>query len=223
MSAGRIVSSTAGADAAVNELVGVDTSGYADQQVTFGFAAGISGMDAGRDVTNEMFQTDSQFCAAVLGQANKFRSSEHDPWGLFGVLMNIGGPTFENLVAAQGVAAFLKKFPTNGEWDMKVYLAKDYGYESGFFYLHDDQGRVVRSDVFGNVMYGSMLAHWDVHPDTALGGANLGTQAGIDAGKGDDPLDDRAVQFGYDLYKRYPNGLSEKQFYEEVANARLTD
>ena len=72
MSAGRIVSSTADADAAVNELVGVDTSGYADRQVTFGFAAGIAGMDAGRDVTNRMFQTVSRFCAAVLVQANKF-------------------------------------------------------------------------------------------------------------------------------------------------------
>ncbi|KQR53329.1 hypothetical protein ASF88_00015 [Leifsonia sp. Leaf336] len=49
MSAGRVVSSTVGADAAVHELVGIDTSGYADQQVTFGFAGGISGMDAGRD------------------------------------------------------------------------------------------------------------------------------------------------------------------------------
>lgn len=72
MSAGNIVSSRAGADAAVNELVGIDTSGYADQQVMFGFASGIPGMDAGRDVTNQMFQTLRQFCAAVLGQANKF-------------------------------------------------------------------------------------------------------------------------------------------------------
>ncbi|KQR52435.1 hypothetical protein ASF88_12940, partial [Leifsonia sp. Leaf336] len=71
-SAGRVVSSTVDADAAVHELVGIDTSGYADQQVTFGFAGGISGMDAGRDVANEMFQTVSRFCAAVLGQANKF-------------------------------------------------------------------------------------------------------------------------------------------------------
>ncbi|SEH55201.1 MULTISPECIES: polymorphic toxin type 44 domain-containing protein [unclassified Leifsonia] len=135
--------------------------------------------------------------------------------------MNIGGANFENLVAVQGVGAFLKKFPTDGEWVMKVYLAKDFGYESGFFYLHDGQGRVVRSDVFGNVMYGSMLAHWDVDLDTALQGANLGTSAGFDAGKGNDPLDDEAVQVGYDLYKKYPNGLSEKQFYEEIANSKL--
>lgn len=157
----------------------------------------------------------------LLRDGMKFKA-EHDPWGLFGILMNIGGTTFENVVAAQGVAAFLKKFPTDGEWDMKVYLAEDYGHESGLFYIHDDQGRVVRSDVFGNVMYGSMLAHWGVDLDTALDGANLGTAAGIDAGV-EDNLDDRAVRFGYDLRERYPDGLSAKQFYEEIANAHLTD
>ncbi|SEI16305.1 hypothetical protein SAMN04515692_1246 [Leifsonia sp. CL147] len=72
MSSGKISSSTADADAAVNELVSIDTSGYADQQVSFGSTSGIPGMSAGRDVTNQMFQTVSQFCAAVLGQANKF-------------------------------------------------------------------------------------------------------------------------------------------------------
>ncbi|WP_235493442.1 polymorphic toxin type 44 domain-containing protein, partial [Leifsonia sp. Leaf336] len=158
----------------------------------------------------------------LLRDGMRFRA-EHDPWGLFGVLMNIGGARFENLVAAQDVATFLTMFPTDGEWDMKVYLAEDYGYESGLFYLHDEQGRVVRSDVFGNVMYGSMLAHWDVDTDTALHGANLGTSAGFDAGKGNDRLDDDAVKFGYDLHKKYPNGLSEKQFYEEIANAHLND
>lgn len=69
---GKIVSSTAGADAAVNELVGIDTSGYADQNVAFGFTTGIPGMDAGREVSNQMFRTVTQFCAAVLQQANKF-------------------------------------------------------------------------------------------------------------------------------------------------------
>lgn len=159
--------------------------------------------------------------AQLLRDGMNFKA-KHDPWGLFGILLNIGGPTFENLVAAQGVATFLTKFPTDAEWDMKVYLAKDYEYESGLFYLHDAQGRVVRSDVFGNVMYGSMLAHWGVDLDSALEGANLGTAAGVDAGVEDD-LDDDAVKFGYDLHKKYPNGLTEKQFYEEIANAHLTD
>ncbi|WP_434318491.1 hypothetical protein [Leifsonia sp. P73] len=72
MTSGTLSSSTAAADAAVNELVGIDTSGYADQQVTFGFTREVPGMSAGRDVTNQMFQTVRAFCAAVLGQANKF-------------------------------------------------------------------------------------------------------------------------------------------------------
>lgn len=72
MSSGRVSSSVAEADAAVNELVGIDTSGNVDQQVDFGATRGISGMDAGREVTNQLSQTVSQFCAAVLGQANKF-------------------------------------------------------------------------------------------------------------------------------------------------------
>lgn len=72
MSSGKVSSSVVDADAAVNELVGIDTSGHTDQQVDFGSTTGISGMDAGREVTNQMFRTVSQFCAAVLGQANKF-------------------------------------------------------------------------------------------------------------------------------------------------------
>lgn len=72
MPTGKISSSAVGADAAVNELVGIDTSAYTDQQVAFGFAVGIPGMSAGRDVTNQTFETVSRFCAAVLAQANKF-------------------------------------------------------------------------------------------------------------------------------------------------------
>jgi hypothetical protein len=77
MSTGKIGSSVAGADAAVNELVGIDTSGYADQQVAFGFTEGIAGMSAGRDASNRMSETVSRFCAAVLVQANKFPELAH--------------------------------------------------------------------------------------------------------------------------------------------------
>ena len=72
MSSGRVSSSVAEADAAVNELVAIDTSGHVDQQIDFGATSGISGMDAGREVANQLSQTVSRFCAAVLGQANKF-------------------------------------------------------------------------------------------------------------------------------------------------------
>lgn len=72
MSSGTVRSSVVEADAAVNELLGIDTSGHVDRQVGFETTSGISGMDAGREVTNQLFRTMSAFCAAVLGQANKF-------------------------------------------------------------------------------------------------------------------------------------------------------
>lgn len=72
MSSGKVSSNVVDADTAVNELLGINTSGHADQQVSFGGTNGISGMNAGRDVTNQLFQTITQFCSAVLGQANKF-------------------------------------------------------------------------------------------------------------------------------------------------------
>jgi len=72
MPTGKITSSVAAADAAVNELVGIDTFEQQEQQVEFGSTSGIPGMEAGRGVTNQVTQTISQFCAAVLGQANKF-------------------------------------------------------------------------------------------------------------------------------------------------------
>ena len=156
---------------------------------------------------------------SMLREAYKLKV-DGDPMGALGALSNL---LSENgWIAFRGGQTMLEKFKTNGEWDMKRYLAEDIGYESGAFYLHDEQGRVIRSDVFGNVMYGAMLAHWDVDLEVALSGANAGTAAGVDAGVNDE-LDDRAVTFGYDLYKNYPNGLSEKQYYEEVANAKLTD
>jgi hypothetical protein len=36
-----------------------------------------------------------------------------------------------------------------------------------------------------------------------------------------DELDDRAVAFGYELYKKYPNGLTQEQYYKEIADANL--
>ena len=81
---------------------------------------------------------------------------------------------------------------------------------------------MVRSDVFGNLNYGAMLAHWGVVLETALKGANLDDEdIGASVGVTNDDLDDRAVAFGYELYGKYPNGLSEDQYYEEIANAKL--
>jgi hypothetical protein len=143
-----------------------------------------------------------------------------NPWGLLGTFAQVWN-FYGNGAALGGGLVFLDKFATDGAWDMKRYLAREHGFTSTYFYLHDDRGRIVRSDVYGNVMYGLMLAHWGVSVDTALRGANS-KDAGVNVGVTDDDLDDRAVRFGYDLYKRYPNGLTETQYYEELANAKLS-
>lgn len=106
--------------------------------------------------------------------------------------------------------------------DIQAELASyeyDLTLDSGYFYLHDEQGRVAR-----NLNYGTMLAHWGVELETALKGANL--HDGVlakDVGVINDGLDDRAVAFGYELYRKYPNGLTKEQYYEEIANAGLVD
>jgi hypothetical protein len=67
-----------------------------------------------------------------------------------------------------------------------------------------------------------MLAHWGVELETALKGANLQDgDVGVSVGVINDELDDQAVELGYKLYKKYPNGLTEDQYYEEIANAKL--
>lgn len=139
------------------------------------------------------------------------------PWGFFKDAL--AGPKAFGTAVGGGLV-FEEKFPTGAEWDMKVYLADEYDYDAGYFYLHDDRGRVVRSDVFGNVVFGIMLADWDVGVETAIRGANSDDALGVDAGRTDD-LDDRAVAFGYELHGKYPNGFSQEQFYEEIANANL--
>ncbi|KQR51255.1 hypothetical protein ASF88_18975 [Leifsonia sp. Leaf336] len=58
----------------MHELVGIDTSGYADQQVTFGFAAGISGMDAGRDVANKFPELASSIERRDVADAERWAS-----------------------------------------------------------------------------------------------------------------------------------------------------
>lgn len=69
---GEIKSNSITAQEAINELVGLDTSGMVNQEVTFSYTTDIVGMENGRQVTNQMLQAISDFSAAVLVQANKF-------------------------------------------------------------------------------------------------------------------------------------------------------
>lgn len=55
---------------------------------------------------------------------------------------------------------------------------------------------MARSDAFGNLNYGVMLAHWGVELETALKGANL--EDGVVA-------EDVGV-INDDLYRKYPDG-----------------
>lgn len=67
-----IKSNTISTSAAISELVGVDTSTVQNQSVDFSYTSGISGMEGGRQVSNQMLQAVSDFSQAVLIQANKF-------------------------------------------------------------------------------------------------------------------------------------------------------
>jgi len=74
---GKIKSSTIAAEAAINELVGYDTSKKQNQKVEFSYTSEIAGMEAGRQACNQMLQAVSDFSSAVLTQANKFPEIAH--------------------------------------------------------------------------------------------------------------------------------------------------
>ncbi|HEL9633504.1 TPA: TIGR04197 family type VII secretion effector [Streptococcus suis] len=69
---GTIKSSPVSAASAISELVGVDASTVQNQSVDFSYTSGISGMESGRQVSNQMLQAVSDLSQAVLIQANKF-------------------------------------------------------------------------------------------------------------------------------------------------------
>ncbi|CAG7844262.1 hypothetical protein USB125703_00488 [Pseudoclavibacter triregionum] len=108
---------------------------------------------------------------------------------------------------------------TNSAWDLKPYLAEEYGQplSEGPFDTSDADGNVTRSDAFGNVAYGMMLAHLGVDEETALRAANAGGDAGI----GSDPLDDAAVRKGYEIYGDHPAGMTQEEFQQEMDDAQL--
>ena len=74
---GKIKSSTIAAEAAINELVGYETSDKQNQQVEFLYTSEIAGMEAERQACNQMLQAVSDFSSAVLTQANKFPEIAH--------------------------------------------------------------------------------------------------------------------------------------------------
>ena len=45
----------------------------------------------------------------------------------------------------------------------------------------------------------------------------------LEAGLGGDPIDDKAVRLGYEMYRRFPSGMTSQQYYETIIDAHLTD
>lgn len=199
-------------------------SGHADLYDNLDFASGLS-YDK---LVEWMRSSDSQTIAEVARRnPGRFRDLLNNAidiyggnwWSALAALANLSG--FDGGETAAAASLMYHKFRTGEEWDMKIHLAEAYerSFEDGYFYVRDAQGRETRSDVFGNVNYGIMLAHYGVPLDVALRAANAKGATGI----GDDPLDDRAVEFGYKLYLDHLGGLTGEQYYEAIANAKLTD
>lgn len=57
---------------AVSGFVGLDTTTWQEEQVTFSYTSGIAGMANGLQTANQLIQAVSQFGQAVVIQAEKF-------------------------------------------------------------------------------------------------------------------------------------------------------
>lgn len=72
MASEKIKSSTIEAQSGISELIGLDVSQKDNKQVEFSYSSGITGMENGKEVTNQMLEAVGKFSEAVLIQANKF-------------------------------------------------------------------------------------------------------------------------------------------------------
>ncbi|MDR0299121.1 MAG: TIGR04197 family type VII secretion effector [Streptococcaceae bacterium] len=72
MSSGNIQSNTVDAQEAIAELTGIDASNFQNQNIELNYSSGISGMETGKNLANQMLTAVSDLVSATLGQANKF-------------------------------------------------------------------------------------------------------------------------------------------------------
>ena len=72
MTTGKISSNTVDAQEAIAELTGIDASSFQNQKVELSYSSGVSGMEAMKNVTNQMLDSISDLVTATLRQANKF-------------------------------------------------------------------------------------------------------------------------------------------------------
>jgi hypothetical protein len=95
---------------------------------------------------------------------------------------------------------------TDGVWDAKPAIYKEFGLD-GNSVTRTVDGLPLRSDIFGNIIYGVMLAESGVDESVALAGANTKTP---DSGVSDEK-DDVAVSLGYKMVAEYPNGFESAE------------
>lgn len=68
----QIKSSPIEAQAAIGELLGLDVSQKDNKQVEFSYSSSITGMENGKEVTNQMLEAVGKFSEAVLIQTINF-------------------------------------------------------------------------------------------------------------------------------------------------------
>ncbi len=92
---------------------------------------------------------------------------------LLGVISNV--PLSQADAEATAVIALIwKMFPDKGPWDAKVPLGEAFSvHDPASSFLDLGDGSEVNYDVFGNVIYGYMLAYAGVEESNAIDAANL--------------------------------------------------
>ncbi|WP_179432880.1 polymorphic toxin type 44 domain-containing protein [Microbacterium pseudoresistens] len=109
-------------------------------------------------------------------------------------------------------------FKTGGKWDAKVPIKALSGLGNrDYMYPAQSDGASIRSDVFGNVIFGAMTARYHLELDTAQLAGNMGTP---EAGIGNDPVDDIAIAIaiaiGFELFEKYSTKFTFRQYYETI-------
>lgn len=197
---------------------------YLDDALDFSYELFMAWLDSPvADEITEASRSDPALFNLILGEAVAYRKGDlswHGFMTLPVVLANLREDPLGTSKVVGGAYLLYTHIKVNAPWDMKPYLAERYAQplEDGYFYLTDEEGHSIRSDAFGNVSYGYMLARFGVDEQIALDAANAGTS---DTGIGADPVDDASIRLGYELSRKYPDGITREQYIEEMKNANL--
>lgn|GEM_PF-1077001 len=106
-------------------------------------------------------------------------------------------------------------FQDGGVWDAKPELLATFDITGDpAKYLSMGGGREIYHDVFGNVQFGYMMAHFGVDEDLAVAASLTGGSAGIG-----DLADNVSVALGYQLAELHPDDLSEADLWRFLTSA----